>query len=411
MANTLFIRSLENGLWQWRFLSESGEWLGEDYSAGDTESLLSSLPEERVTANLMFCGQQVVSCRVPFDEKEKRHIAKLLPYEMEERIIDNVDDLHFAIGDISGGSASVAYVKMETVAQVMEEVNSLPCDLYQCLPDYLMLKREHGSITIVYDDNQVFVNQGGGIGFTVDAGFAPVVLGAMEGKVATDTKLVLLAEDDERLQQLLTWLPDAWQQEEGGLEIDARFGSLWDAIDISFPDTSMSLRRGAFARQLPLVRWWETWQLPVYIAAAAFVLSLAVSFSQYLGAKSEFASIRDETTRIFLDAVPNGRKGDPERELKSRLQSTSGGGQPTNMMQLLSASAKAVKQVPDITFSSFRYNGDNRELQLDFEAKTFADVEKVRELIAKSSVNAELMRVNPKGGVQQARLKITEVAQ
>ncbi|WNO08972.1 type II secretion system protein GspL [Teredinibacter sp. KSP-S5-2] len=411
MANTLFIRSLENGLWQWRFLSESGEWLGEDYSAGDTESLLSSLPEERVTANLMFCGQQVVSCRVPFDEKEKRHIAKLLPYEMEERIIDNVDDLHFAIGDVSGGSASVAYARMETVARVMEEVNSLPCDLYQCLPDYLMLQREAGSITIVYDDNQVFVNQGEGIGFTVDAGFAPVVLGSMESKVKADTKLVLVAEDDERLQQLLTWLPDAWQQEEGGLGIDARFGSLWDAIDTSFPDTSMSLRRGAFARQLPIARWWETWQMPAYIAAAAFVLSLAVSFSQYLGAKSEFNSIREETTRIFLDAVPNGRKGDPERELKSRLKSGDGGGQPTNMMRLLSASAKAVKQVPDITFSSFRYNGDNRELQLDFEAKTFADVEKVRELIGQSSVNAELMRVNPKGGVQQARLKITEAAQ
>ncbi len=411
MAEKLFIRSLENGLWQWRMLSEDNEWLGENYSAGDTEALIGNLHEQSPSIYMMICGQQVASRRIDVEVKEKRHLAKLLPYEMEEEIIDSVDELHFAIGDLIDSKVSVCYIKFDTLFNMFKELEQVPGEILQCLPDYLMVYQENGHPTFVYDDGQVFVHLGEGQGFTVDSGFAPAVLGVMGEIFSEGTEIDLVSEGEEPLHQLYSWLPEKWKEDEN-IIINTRVGGFWGSIDLSFPEAKFSLRHGRFAKQLPILKWWELWQKPVIAVAAAFLIALTISFTEYFGAKSAFADIREETNRIYLDAVPNGRKGDPEGRLKSMLKgSGASASEPSNLMSLLSGVSQAVQKVPDIDFSSFRYNGDNRQLQLNIEAKTFQDVEKLRELIAQYQLNAELVRVSPKGDVQQARLNVSEEAQ
>lgn len=411
MAEKLFVRSLENGLWQWRMLSENNEWLGENYSAGDTEALIGNLNGHSPSIYMMVCGQQVVTRRIDVEIKDKRHLAKLVPYEMEEEIVDSVDDLHFSYSEIIDKKVSVSYAKSDVLAKMFNELGQVPGDILQCLPDYMMVYQEGGRPTFVYDDGQVFVNLGSGVGFTVDSGFASAVLGALDDLYPDGAEINLISEGEEPLHQLYSWLPDRWKEDEK-IVLNTSNGNFWGSIDLSIPQAKMSLRRGQFAKQLPIMKWWELWKKPIIAAAAAFLIATTVSFAEYVGAKKEFSDIRAETKRIFKEAMPNGRGGDPERELKAEISRTGiSGGDPTNLMFLLSGVSLATKQISNIEFSSFRYSGDNRELQLNIEAKAFADVETLRTLLANNKLSAELVRVNPKGNVQQARLNIAEAAE
>lgn len=411
MAEKLFARQTNDGLWQWRIADADGEWVSDVYHTGDDEALAEAARSDNLPVTLLLAGESVVCTAVEMDAKEKRHLAKLLPYELEEQVIGNVDEMHIAHTFIGASTVAVAYVanrEMETALKPLQEVG---CDVRVVLPEYLTLRTDNGGATLVMDDQKVIVRNGEHVGLSIEAILAPIILSNIDQELDFAATIHLVADSEDQLNRLESWLPEAWTHEQGP-EVTREIGGFWDWIDTQNINKLLDLRRGNYSRQIPLKRWALQWKIPLIAIAAAYVIAVAVAFTQYQVAKSELKDIVAEMNDVYLKAVPKGRLGDPEGRLKGLVSGIKGSaaGEPSNLMVLVAGVAPDLK-ANNITVSSMRYSADQRELMMNIEGDSFGALEALRSSTEKKGFKAELLRVEARGEKQSARIKVSEAGQ
>lgn len=409
MNEKIFARQLDNGLWQWRLADEQGNWINEDCFTGDNEALAESLGDRAAPAvHVILPGAHVIATSEMVEPSIKRHLAKLLPYEMEEKIIDPVDDIHFTFGPVENDRVDMLYVHDEVVSEAIASLDEVNCDVQKILPDYLHLVREPIGAVFVLDEGMVYGRIGENEGFAIDESSAPFVVSQLENEYDFTGVIELVAETEELAEAMQSWLPAKWL-EENGPEIRLREGGFWDSISPLHLCPNFNMRRGKFARQLPILRWVKDWKVPAYVAAAGFVLAMTAATLEYFQAKAKFEEVRSEIFAVYKEVSPTGRSGDPVKAMQSMLKGKGGKSQPTNVMLLLDGTAKALKTTPDVSLTSIRYSGDQRELRLNLETKNFSDLESLRTQISKLGLTAELLRVSAQGDIQQASMSVAEV--
>ena len=91
MTERVFARQIQGDLWQWRLLTNHGEWASDAWDTGDDDALKETMPTSAPVL-VMLNGQAIISSNAEMEEKDKRHIAKLLPLSVEQGQLI-IDDL------------------------------------------------------------------------------------------------------------------------------------------------------------------------------------------------------------------------------------------------------------------------------------------------------------------------------
>jgi len=406
----VFARQMPGDIWQWRLSDAEGGW-SDAFSTGDNEALREVLPSTTTPVCVVISGQTVVATEAYIPEKDRRHIAKLLPFELEEDLIDSIDGMHFSYGEVVEDKASVLYARNESVGTPVNQLADLGCDVFHALPDYLLLQRPEVGATILLDEGMVYVRLSKYEGFSIDEEVAESVLRRLTQEYNDSATIQLVGTDEVAVKKLKQWLPDAWTAESGP-RLQGIRGGFWDWIDTALEAEELNMRRGKYARRLPLDRWIGLWKKPAIFVGIAVVLALAVNVSAYLFSKAEDKELRAEISRVYLDAVPNGRRGDPEGNLRSLVKGAATNEvQPTNFLFLLSKVAEAMAKHDKVTVNNFSYNGQQRHLQVTMEVKNIGDLTAFRDELGKIGIAADSPRTNRLGDKYQARMKLTEAGQ
>ena len=410
MAEQLIVRELSNDQWEWYVCDEQGEWLRSDH--GDTEAMFEQVPNASLPVTVLVRGQQVIATQVPLDAKQRRHAARLIPYELEDQLSANVDSLHFSYTPTSESDFSVIYAEADFCNATITAFDENGCDLRLAVPDYLMLLRPEDGATLVLDNGIVYGRFSRHWGFAVESELAEIIVQRLADHSALKDKppavLWLAAGDEEELELLMAMLPDAWQD----IPKERKVADFWTYAAPDSVASELNLRKGRLARQLPLRKWWLQWRLPLYFLAAAVFASLLVNFGLYMSAKSEQKRLVEEMNAAYLEAVPGGRLGDVERFLEARL----GGGNksadlPTNLVYLISKVTKVVAADDAAKLASFNYSGDQRSLQLTMEFSSLAALAEFRNRLQSEGIESDSPRTSAAGEGYQARLKVQEAQQ
>jgi len=407
VTEKIIARQIGGGLWQWRHVANHGGWASEYYSTGDAEAVADTRPSSTVPVCLAMGGQSVAVRDVDVEGIDKRHMAKLLPYEMEDFLVDNVEDLHFVIAPPEEGQANVLYAKSEAVGKAISPLQDLKCDIPLCLPEYLYLRRENNGVTIVFEDNLIVAHIDEGKGFSVEANIAPVVVAGIGRSLEPHQTVNIIADTNEKLEALASWLPEAWRLE-GGPDVKAVEGGFWDWAEPSMISSNFNMRRGPFAKQLPFDRWIKHWKVPASIVAAAFLVSVVSNYMGYFSAKSENKRIIQEIQTVYQKAVPGGKARDPEGDLRAKVKTLGKKTEHSNFMLLFNSVASSLKGGADMKIGNIRYNSDQRELQLNVEGKDFGALEAMRGKVTAMGFAAEFIRVDQQAGAHNARMKVSE---
>lgn len=181
MSERIYVRKLENNLWQWRHVTPQGQWASESFYTGDINLLAESINGKQVV--LLLPGQNAVSMREETDLKDRKLISKVLPFQVEEHIIDSLDELVFAYGPVKDGALTLCYVNEEYARSSIDELEANGALVQRVLVDYLELAREEGSFTLILEHDQVMVADDQGSGFCVELGLAPLVLKSLFAEI------------------------------------------------------------------------------------------------------------------------------------------------------------------------------------------------------------------------------------
>ncbi|GAB2198448.1 type II secretion system protein GspL [Sessilibacter sp. MAH4] len=387
----------------WR-LAQDGDWMGPAMQGSATDlSQAQSAANAEVWLALSSCD--LVMLAQSFSSKEKRHIANLMPYELEEQIIGNVDNMHFAYGQFENDIVTVAYTPIDPLKTLIDTIESAGAEITVCLPLFLLLPRadKQWAIRWLGDESLVEVRYDKDLGYLIEL---DMLAASLESLAATfeeaerPTEVKLYGQSFEDLQTLHNHLPNAYQEIATSQQWDQ-----WLSLSMELLPP-INLRQYALGRALPVARWWKTWRPAAIAAAIACVLYLGGNWVQIFQLKSEQKAYLAQVEQAYRSAVPQGVMADPERQLRNQLakfkdNSSAGGLSVTTLLAqitpIIAASENVV--VKNINF----VEGDMR---LTAESSNFQQIDRLRAELEGSQLVAELQGTSSVPNGVQARLRI-----
>lgn len=403
MSERILVRKIEQNLWQWREASGQGEWLRDAFYTGDINLLKEAVEGKQVW--LVVPGQEVVSQRVDVEIKDRKQLLKVLPYEIEETIIDPVEDLHFAYGPLEQDTITVAYADIEWLQACIDEVEATGAEVQRCGADYLQLPRPEQGWVLLLENGVLLALVDNGVGFAVEQLMAPAYLAALANQ-PPPANLHLFGDSEESLMALHAMLPGTITQNEA-ITVAEQEAGFWDLVSAAQP-LVLDFRSGKLARKLPFSKWWQEFKYPIVATAAGFLIAVGTAAMGLHKAETERKRIMANTDAIFRQAVPQGTISDPERQLRGLLGNNTNQAQSSNAVVLLAGVAPAIKSLSEVSVRSFRYNQDSGQLQLNVEAKSFDTFETLRAKIAEAGLTVDIKSANVYGDVHQAQMRVSE---
>ncbi len=403
MAEKIIVRKVASGLWQWRDVAGQGDWRSNSFYTGDINLLKESTEGKSVW--LVLPGQDIVSQQVITEISDRRQLTKILPFEVEENIIDPIEDLHFAFGPLHDRRIAVAYGDAEWMQAAVTEVEGTGAEVDRVAVDYGLLPRPDDSWVLLLENGQLIAHIAPGVGFAVEIEAAALYLAALvaDGQPGL---IQLFADTDEGLDQLRAVLPGT-VAENSTIAIEEAEAGFWDLVRPG-QGGPFNFRGGRLARKLPLNKWWLDWKTPVITVAAAFLVALGVTWLGLMDVDRQRKEITRQTDEIFRQVVPAGSITDPERQLRGLLGKSGNSIGASNLMSILAGVAPAIGEYDQVRIRNFRYSSENRQLQLNIEADSFATFESLRNKIAEAGLTVDIRSANVQGDTHQAQLRVSE---
>lgn len=401
VSERVLVRKIGPNLWQWREATSQGEWQREAFYTGDVNLLKEAVAGRHVW--LLLPGQSVVSQRVPVEIKDRKQLLKVLPYEIEDSIIDAVEDMHFAFGPLLGDEVAVAYAELEWLQENISAVEAAGAEVQRCAPDYLLLPRPDQGWVLLLENGLLLALVDDAVGFAVEQSMAGAYLAALASQ-PPPASLHLFGDSEESLMALHALLPGDITQNES-ITVSEQVAGYWDLV-VPAATPALDFRSGRLARKLPFAKWWQEFKYPLIATAAGFVIALTTAAVGLNKAEIERKRIAAQTDEIFRQAVPQGTISDPERQLRALVGGGGQTGSSSNAVELLAGVAPAISAMDEVVVRSLRYSRDNSQLQLNLEAKSFDTFETLRAKIAETGLPVEIKSANVYGDVHQAQLRV-----
>lgn len=383
---------------------------------GDLDNLADALPAAPVQAWLIVPGTRVVTREVEYLDKEKKHLRTLLPFQMEETLIGDVDHFHFALGSLNQGKVCVAWLEkawLETLYNALSEINvevtrcwSTPLTLphpgpVATLPD----TSGQDQWTIQLDDQGAHTRYANALGFSIDPawlGQALELLLTAQGRVDQLPVLHLRALSEENLQRLRELIP-------GELTGQISSENVVDPWQLDYSDKSINLGQGEFSQRLPVERWWRNWRKIAAFAAACLVTHVGILLYQLQDFRQENIAIRKEMESEYRRVMPQGAYVDAEKQLTGLVRELQPAGQGGSVVPLLAIIFPQFSDNSAITIRNIQYLGDTGDVNMQLQATDFAAIEKLRTDTEQKGLQVELLSSSVQGNVHSARLKFSQL--
>lgn len=393
----------ETECYRWRRLNDRSEWSGE---ANDSslESLTAQWPGARVV--LLVDGKEAVIRQMAFTKKEKRHLARLIPYQLEGDIVSDVDSLHVAIGVPGDKTVPVVYMSRKSVKERIDALEQVGFRVQQCFVESQLLM---GSV----DQWVLSLGQQGQVNFSsaimttsCDMEMMPLLLSSLMSNPAFQPpqEIILRAYDDAGTRQLKSFLSQVLSEPVNITDILQK--DSWDALRLTKLSQVVNLRQGELAPPLRLYQHWPTFRVSTVAALIALLLFTAVSVTETYRNNVEYKNIQLAIEQAYRSAVPQGVLVDAEQQLRSQLSRFRGQAGQEKMMPMLDKVAPFLLQGNSVQVHRLGFNATANELQLAITADSNADILAFSESLNRAGLPAQARNLNRSGDRQQASLTI-----
>ena len=350
-----------------------------------------SLPENTCLA---LPSDMVRNLTVPVAPEEVKHLRRALPFMLEESLLEDVSELHFAHAPLCDGLQAVGVVKRATINEWMEEMPEPLRDL-PWVTEALCLPWSAGQWTLLFESGSVLVRWGEAEGGRVEVALLPALLQSLDSGPGV---VVAYGQDEAAARASI---PPQFHD-----QLQWRQGGLSEALLLAEPaPAGPDLRQGEFAPQLPLKRWWGVWQQVAVALGVALILKTGLSVADYQTLKAEDLQLRQAIQDSYRRINPRGVVVDAEKQLNRQLAELGAGAQHRAFTPVLVTLLGAAGAVPDITLTSVNFSG-GREIRVNLSAPNFQSVELVRDQLGQRSLQASLESSNARGDGVVARLRV-----
>lgn len=365
---------------------------------GERERLAALAASRRAPVLFAAPGGDITLREVSFTPAEKRHIARSLPYLLEEEFAGDIDDMHFAcrpLGKLEMGVAACTHAAMQRWEEAFEDVPGAA----QWIPEPLLLPWQEGELCIVMEPAQVVVRSGRNEGFTVERELA----GAMLAAVPAERIAAVIVYGEEQAAD--TALLPEWMQ----AIMQWRTGDFAAALMLAAEERQpLNLLQGPYGASLPIDLWWRQWRLVAGLFGAAFLLQVGATYASYASLEQENLQLRQQVEQAYRQVIPSGAVADHEKQLERELSRLRGGAQSQSFVAMMDRIGRVVAKQEGAQLAGVNFNDKLGDVRVNLVVADFRGVEAIRTGLVSAGLSAVTENSNAQGDVVRARLKVSE---
>lgn len=374
----------------WQLYGRDGQRLqqGTDTPLGELAPLAG---RARVTVIVPAQWCRLLHVRLPGRQRQHR---QAIPFALEDRLADDIEDLHFASGRADAQGAIPVIVTdhrhMQFLRDALETAGiqaERAVSALQCLP------RHEDAWSLLWLGPQVVLHQGDEAGMVDSALLAGLLEAtadqpaALHHYTAPGTRPAL----DEG--QVHHWPDD----------------DLLGFLAAHCPSRAINLFQGPYQQKDRLAERLRPWKTAL---AAGVLLALVLTTQQALQWRQltqQKAQLEARIEQVFRQALPDARRMvNPRAQIKQALaQLNRGQTAPAGFMPLLAALGEPLGRQKGLRLSRLDYS--RGQLIADLEAKDYESLQNLQQTLQQQGVAAEILSADSDNGLTRGRLKLTEV--
>ena len=338
--------------------------------------------------------------RARLPTRSRARVLQALPYALEDQLLDEPGQLHFAYVREADGALAVAVTqraRLNTWLDILKGAGVRPASLS---PANLALPLYPQAWSAAFVDDELWVRSGEHAGFVSVASRDPPPLLVAALKEA--------AAQDSAPQQLIVCTPpprfdaDAWSAAlQLPVTIDA--SDFWQAAK----RPALNLLQADFGHAAHARQALRPLRPAAIMLAVWIVALLAIDAAEWLRLRQAHNAYTAEMRRIFLQSFPEVRTVlDPAVQMERQLESLqSRGGGPADLVPLLSRIAPALQaQRPRVKLHAIKYS--ERSLTLELALPDYQALDAMKNALQAANLDVEVLAATGRGNEVDGRLRV-----
>ncbi len=390
----------------WVYAGERGELDG-DVESGTLSEAATDIEGRRAT--LVLGGDSVLLSEAHVPGGSASRAVAVARYALEEQLADDVDELHFALGQKRDGDMyPVAIIDRDTMDQVTESCQDAGLRPTEIVPETLALpvpERAQGDDpggkvrrwTALVDADHAVVRLNGFKGFVTDLDMVGLMLqGARED----------LGDDVEAQITVYETGDAATLDVPPGLDVqhkrcDERLGLFATGLANA---PRINLLQGEYSPRTQLDKSLKPWRWTAVLAAVLFAVFMGSRWLDLRKLSAEEAALDVAIEESFKVALPNARMQRPRRQIEDALQRLGQGGSD-GFTANMAAIVDSIAAQSQTTLNSLTLRGERFDLDLMTDAVPSLDA-LASDLAQRSSLTLEVQSANREDDGVRARVRV-----
>lgn len=344
--------------------------------------------------------------RVTLPTRSRAKIQQALPFALEDQIIGEPEQLHFAYRILEDNSLAVAVTSRSRMQAWLSQLTAAGLRPTGFCPAILALPLEAGSWSVAFHENDMWVRTGMAAGFAcaASAGGPPAMLEMAlreaQEKQSAPLGLTVIhppAGFDQNVWTTQLKLPVTVQKQD-----------FWAGYHESAP--ALNLLQGDFAPSRQIQEMLPGLRPAAAMLALWIVGSLGFNTWEWWNLKSTHENLRQEMNKVFRKTFPDAQVVvDPALQMQrllSELQGKSGKTAQADALPLLGNIAPVIQAHPQIKLRGIQY-GESR-LTVDISLPDFQTMETVKSAFIARGMQVEVLGANSTTAGIEGRLRLSQ---
>lgn len=405
MSETLVLRMPEAGRpAAWMVVDAFGNRLGQP---GD-----GSLAEAAVVAKgrrVRVCvpGAHTLLLHADLPTHNSRKIQQAVPFALEDRLAEDVENLHFAVGTRDPRGYPTVVVTRAHMQTWLGELTTAGVTPTELVVDVLTLPVREHSLVMATDGEQILVRFPDGSGMVMDRAMAPLLI---------QRQLELLPESQNCTHALVYAADESAQQAAAallaGLNLEIAYSHLGSGAIGLMADglrapQAINLLQATFGRRTGVAEYWPHWRVAAILLAALVAILIVQQAVSEVSLRRLSTAQQTQIAALFHQALPDvTRMVEPHVQMQRRLsQLTGGNGTATGLLPMLANVGTALQAQTGLQLQGFSYHAG--VLQLQIQAGSITALDSLKSALAgNAGLQVQMDSVSSTGGQTTGRLTL-----
>jgi general secretion pathway protein L len=356
-------------------------------------------------------GSCVMLLHADIPSSNAQKVQQAVPFALEDKLAEDVDTLHFAVGARDARGYPVAVVTRTHMQQWLQDLSTAGLTPAEMLPDMLAVAAREHTLIVIPDDRQMLIRFPDGAGLAAETALIPRMIEhhlVTLPDSASCTHALVYASDEAlspEIRELLAKL---------NLETAYRpsnSGPIAHMATVAKDRHAINLLQGEFGLHGDTAEYWRRWRTPVVLAAVLCAVFFVQQVLSEFTLRHEVSVLNKQIGVLFHSALPNMKNvtdlGVMEQTMRQRFKQLAGGGENSEgLLAMLAAVGAALQSQTGVQLQSFNYHDGS--LQLQVQAGSIDALDSVKSMLAQNpAFHVAMDSVSSSAGQTTGRLTLS----